>query len=345
MRPMDLEAEVAAVRRGGRRAALVEESPRRLFVHRVRTLHGGVPGEHHRQAAQPAQDRHQHAPATDGERSGRDGRLDGVQGPALAHETAAVASTEPENRAAIASSTTTSPKKSSGRARAAARACRSARCRSTSSSIINELRRNLVLVGVAFPGGDSAGVRIARAQRLAVGVQPRRPRRVGAWDWTSARWPRWRSTASGPTCSSGSAAWDRSTTAPRRSPSRSRESSRRATSASRSSARRSTATATRRAAWATSTSIRCWPRTRSRRSTDIECRPIVTSCPHCFHQIGNEFPQLGGNYEVIHHSTYIERLLSEDRVPLRDRERQTAHRRVPRFLLPRPLQRRLRRAA
>jgi len=43
---------------------------------------------------------------------------------------------------------------------------------------------------------------------------------------------------------------------------------------------------------------------------------IVTSCPHCFHQIGNEFPQLGGNYEVIHHSTYIERLLSEHRVPL-----------------------------
>lgn len=47
---------------------------------------------------------------------------------------------------------------------------------------------------------------------------------------------------------------------------------------------------------------------------------VVTSCPHCFHQIGNEFPQLGGNYEVIHHSTYIERLLQEDRVPLRTAE-------------------------
>ncbi len=43
----------------------------------------------------------------------------------------------------------------------------------------------------------------------------------------------------------------------------------------------------------------------------------MTHCPHCFHQIGNEFPQLGGNYEVIHHSTYIERLLQEDRVPLK----------------------------
>ena len=44
---------------------------------------------------------------------------------------------------------------------------------------------------------------------------------------------------------------------------------------------------------------------------------IVTTCPHCFHQIGNEYPQLGGNYEVIHHSTYIERLLQQDLVPLR----------------------------
>jgi Fe-S oxidoreductase len=43
---------------------------------------------------------------------------------------------------------------------------------------------------------------------------------------------------------------------------------------------------------------------------------IVTNCPHCFHQIGNEYPQLGGNYEIIHHSTYIEKLLEEDRLPL-----------------------------
>ncbi len=49
-------------------------------------------------------------------------------------------------------------------------------------------------------------------------------------------------------------------------------------------------------------------------------RTIVTHCPHCFHQLGNEFPQFGGNYEVIHHSTYIERLLQEDRVPLRGQD-------------------------
>jgi Fe-S oxidoreductase len=48
-----------------------------------------------------------------------------------------------------------------------------------------------------------------------------------------------------------------------------------------------------------------------------QVRTIVTTCPHCFHQIGNEYPQLGGNYEVIHHSTYIERLLEQDLLPLR----------------------------
>jgi Fe-S oxidoreductase len=51
-----------------------------------------------------------------------------------------------------------------------------------------------------------------------------------------------------------------------------------------------------------------------------EVTTIVTHCPHCFHQLGNEFPQLGGNYEVIHHSTYIERLMQEDRVPLKTAE-------------------------
>jgi len=47
-----------------------------------------------------------------------------------------------------------------------------------------------------------------------------------------------------------------------------------------------------------------------------EVKTIVTSCPHCFHQIGNEFPDFGGNYEVIHHSTFIERLLQQNLVPL-----------------------------
>ncbi|MCE9600839.1 MAG: (Fe-S)-binding protein [Gemmatimonadetes bacterium] len=46
-------------------------------------------------------------------------------------------------------------------------------------------------------------------------------------------------------------------------------------------------------------------------------RTVVTACPHCFHQLGNEYPQFGGEYDVVHHSTYIEHLLAEGRVPIR----------------------------
>ena len=53
-------------------------------------------------------------------------------------------------------------------------------------------------------------------------------------------------------------------------------------------------------------------------------KTIVTNCPHCFNQIGNEYPQLGGNYEVIHHSTYIERLMEDDRLPLNGEGKQLA---------------------
>ena len=45
-------------------------------------------------------------------------------------------------------------------------------------------------------------------------------------------------------------------------------------------------------------------------------KTIVTFCPHCFHQMGSEFPDIGGHYEVIHHTDYIERLLDAGRVPL-----------------------------
>jgi Fe-S oxidoreductase len=45
-------------------------------------------------------------------------------------------------------------------------------------------------------------------------------------------------------------------------------------------------------------------------------KQIVTFCPHCFHQMGNEYGQLGGHYEVIHHSTLIERMLADGRLSL-----------------------------
>lgn len=41
---------------------------------------------------------------------------------------------------------------------------------------------------------------------------------------------------------------------------------------------------------------------------------IVTACPHCFNTLKNEYPALGGTYEVIHHSTFLQQLLDEGRL-------------------------------
>ncbi len=46
-------------------------------------------------------------------------------------------------------------------------------------------------------------------------------------------------------------------------------------------------------------------------------RKIVTACPHCFHSLKKEFPQFGGNYEVIHHSELIDDLIGQGRITLR----------------------------
>jgi Fe-S oxidoreductase len=43
-------------------------------------------------------------------------------------------------------------------------------------------------------------------------------------------------------------------------------------------------------------------------------RTIVTACPHCFNTIGNEYGQLGGQYRVVHHSTYLAELVSSGRL-------------------------------
>ncbi len=47
-----------------------------------------------------------------------------------------------------------------------------------------------------------------------------------------------------------------------------------------------------------------------------EVKKIVTACPHCFNTLKNEYPELGGNYEVIHHSTYIQQLINEGKIVL-----------------------------
>jgi len=43
---------------------------------------------------------------------------------------------------------------------------------------------------------------------------------------------------------------------------------------------------------------------------------IVTACPHCFNTLKNEYPELGGNYEVVHHTTLINELLQQGKLTL-----------------------------
>lgn len=45
---------------------------------------------------------------------------------------------------------------------------------------------------------------------------------------------------------------------------------------------------------------------------------IVTACPHCFNTLRNEYPGLGGTYEVMHHAEFLQRLLDEGRIRLRE---------------------------
>lgn len=45
-------------------------------------------------------------------------------------------------------------------------------------------------------------------------------------------------------------------------------------------------------------------------------KKIVTACPHCFNIIRNEYPQLGGTYEVVHHSVYLQELIDEGRIKI-----------------------------
>lgn len=43
-------------------------------------------------------------------------------------------------------------------------------------------------------------------------------------------------------------------------------------------------------------------------------KKIVTSCPHCFNTLKNEYPQFGGNYEVVHHTEFLLQLVNEGRI-------------------------------
>jgi len=51
-----------------------------------------------------------------------------------------------------------------------------------------------------------------------------------------------------------------------------------------------------------------------------DVKKIVTACPHCFNTIKNEYPELGGNYEVIHHSTFLQQLIDEGKIVMNKNE-------------------------
>lgn len=47
-----------------------------------------------------------------------------------------------------------------------------------------------------------------------------------------------------------------------------------------------------------------------------EVKKVVTACPHCFNTLKNEYPGLGGTYEVVHHTQFLKQLLDEGRISM-----------------------------
>jgi Fe-S oxidoreductase len=47
-------------------------------------------------------------------------------------------------------------------------------------------------------------------------------------------------------------------------------------------------------------------------------KKIVTACPHCFNTIKNEYPDLGGNYDVVHHTQFIQQLITDGRLKMKE---------------------------
>ena len=47
-------------------------------------------------------------------------------------------------------------------------------------------------------------------------------------------------------------------------------------------------------------------------------KKIITTCPHCFNIFKNEYPALGGNFEVMHHASFLQQLIDEGKITLKD---------------------------
>ncbi len=48
---------------------------------------------------------------------------------------------------------------------------------------------------------------------------------------------------------------------------------------------------------------------------EVQPKRIMTSCPHCLHVLGNEYPSMGGHYHVIHHTELLSELAEQKRIP------------------------------
>lgn len=53
-------------------------------------------------------------------------------------------------------------------------------------------------------------------------------------------------------------------------------------------------------------------------------KKIVTTCPHCFHSLKKEYPQFGGNFEVVHHTEFLNQLVEEGKINLQEKKKSSA---------------------
>ena len=126
---------------------------------------------------------------------------------------------------------------------------------------------------------------------------------------------------------------------PHDDPRRRRAAAHRRRAASRCSATASPAPATRPGAPATSCSSRCSRAPNVETLNEVGAQRIVVTCAHCFNTIAREYPQLGGRYEVVHHTELLDRLVARGPAdPAAAPEAAEPHRDLPRPLLPGPAQ-------
>ena len=196
---------------------------------------------------------------------------------------------------------------------------------------IIDMRRYQVLIESDFPTSSPDCSRTSRTRAIP-GARTPRTAPSGSTRWTSrSRCSARTSRASKDSnTSSGSVAPAPTRTAPRRPPRPLPSCSTSQPSTSWSSARARPVPVTPLAARATSSCSRCWRSRTSRCSDELfatapqQKKKIVVTCAHCFNALGNEYPQVGGTYEVVHHTQLLNRLVRDKRLIPVAEERRTS---------------------